>query len=367
MSGNSWNRKRASGGLWALAPEGKAGKREGRYFMRKEDVTTEVNRVLAFLSASQVSCDSSEEPDPEEFARLEEEEDLTDDWEQQEDELIIESAGTRDLVQQYLREIGAIPLLTAEEELELAKRKTNGDEDAKKHLVEANLRLVVNMARRYTNQNLPFLDLVQEGSMGLMKGVEKFDYTKGYKLSTYATWWIRQSITRALADHKRNIRLPVHMGEKISKLTKAHGALAVELGRMPSVEELAEAISESPETVHQLLSYMADTTSLDSPVGEDADSTLGDFVADERVLSPEKSIDMTMLKEQLHHALDHLTERERQVIIMRFGLEDGNPRTLEEVGSVLHVTRERIRQIEAKALRKIRFRAVREGLQAYLD
>ena len=245
---------------------------------------------------------------------------------------LLEGIGTEDPVRMYLKEIGTVPLLTADEELDLAQRKADGDEFAKERLIEANLRLVVSIAKRYTGRGMSFLDLVQEGNLGLIKGVEKFDYTKGYKLSTYATWWIRQSVTRALADQARTIRVPVHMVETINKMSKMQRKLTLELGYEPSVTELAEALD----------------------IGEEDDSNLGDFVADNNVVTPEGNVESVMLREHIDALLGDLKERERQVIVLRFGLEDGHPRTLEEVGKEFNVTRERIRQIEAKALRKLR-------------
>ncbi|MBQ7146046.1 MAG: RNA polymerase sigma factor RpoD [Lachnospiraceae bacterium] len=264
------------------------------------------------------------------------------------------SAGTEDHVRMYLKEIGMVPLLTAEEEQELAKKKAQGDENAKNRLIEANLRLVVSIAKRYTGRGLSFLDLVQEGNLGLMKGVEKFDYTKGYKLSTYATWWIRQSVTRALADQARTIRVPVHMVETINKLTKTQRKLTLELGYEPSIAELAEAMEMSQERVMEIMQIAREPASLETPIGEEDDSNLGDFVADTIGVTPEENIEAVMLREQIYAILDDLKDREREVIKRRFGLEDNHPRTLEEVGREFDVTRERIRQIEAKAIRKLR-------------
>ena len=259
-----------------------------------------------------------------------------------------------DPVRMYLKEIGKVSLLTADEEIELAKRMEQGDEDAKKRLAEANLRLVVSIAKRYTGRGMSFLDLVQEGNLGLIKGVEKFDYTKGYKLSTYATWWIRQSVTRALADQARTIRVPVHMVETINKMSKMQRKLTLELGYEPSVTELAEALEMSEDKVMEIMQIAREPASLETPIGEEDDSNLGDFVADSNAVTPEGNVESVMLREHIDALLGDLKERERQVIVLRFGLEDGHPRTLEEVGKEFNVTRERIRQIEAKALRKLR-------------
>ena len=288
---------------------------------------------------------------------------------------LLEGIGTEDPVRMYLKEIGTVPLLSAEEEIRLAKRKAEGDVNAKERLIEANLRLVVSIAKRYTGRGMSFLDLVQEGNLGLIKGVEKFDYTKGYKLSTYATWWIRQSVTRALADQARTIRVPVHMVETINKMSKMQRKLTLELGYEPSVAELSEALGMSEDKVMEIndnkigkISQMLYDTmtgiqwgkiarepaSLETPIGEEDDSNLGDFVADGNVVTPEGNVESVMLREHIDALLGDLKERERQVIILRFGLEDGHPRTLEEVGKAFNVTRERIRQIEAKALRKLR-------------
>ena len=267
---------------------------------------------------------------------------------------LLEGIGTEDPVRMYLKEIGTVPLLTADEELELAKRKADGDEQAKDRLIEANLRLVVSIAKRYTGRGMSFLDLVQEGNLGLIKGVEKFDYAKGYKLSTYATWLIRQSVTRALADQARTIRVPVHMVETINKMSKMQRKLTLELGYEPSVAELAEALEMSEDKVMEIMQIAREPASLETPIGEEDDSNLGDFVADNNVLTPEGNVESVMLKEHIDALLGDLKERERQVIVLRFGLEDGHPRTLEEVGKAFNVTRERIRQIEAKALRKLR-------------
>ena len=267
---------------------------------------------------------------------------------------LLEGIGTEDPVRMYLKEIGTVPLLTAEEEYALAMKKQEGDEYAKQRLIEANLRLVGSIAKRYTGRGMSFLDLVQEGNLGLIKGVEKFDPEKGFKLSTYATWWIRQSVTRALADQARTIRVPVHMVETINKMSKMQRKLTLELGYEPSVKELAEHLDMTEEKVQEIMQIAREPASLETPIGEEDDSNLGDFVADANVLSPEGNVESVMLREHIDSLLDDLKERERQVIVLRFGLEDGHPRTLEEVGREFNVTRERIRQIEAKALRKLR-------------
>lgn len=267
---------------------------------------------------------------------------------------LLEGVGTEDPVRMYLKEIGTVPLLSAEEELELAKRKSEGDEAAKQKLIEANLRLVVSIAKRYTGRGMSFLDLVQEGNLGLIKGVEKFDYDKGFKLSTYATWWIRQSVTRALADHARTIRVPVHMVETINRMSKMQRKLTLELGYEPSTQELAAALDMTEEKVLEIMQIAREPASLETPIGEEDDSNLGDFVADNNTVTPEANIESVMLREHIDTLLQDLKDREREVIILRFGLRDGHPRTLEEVGKEFKVTRERIRQIEAKALRKLR-------------
>ena len=269
-------------------------------------------------------------------------------------EQLLEGVASTDPIREYLKEIGSIPLLTQEQEQDLAKRKSEGDAEAGKKLVEANLRLVVSIAKRYTGRGMSFLDLVQEGNLGLIKGVEKFDYTKGYKLSTYATWWIRQSVTRALADQARTIRVPVHMVETINKMSKMQRKLTLELGYEPSVAELAEALDMTEDKVMEIMQIAREPASLETPIGEEDDSNLGDFVADSNVVTPEGNVESVMLREHIDALLGDLKERERQVIVLRFGLEDGHPRTLEEVGKEFNVTRERIRQIEAKALRKLR-------------
>ena len=280
---------------------------------------------------------------------------------------LLEGIGTEDPVRMYLKEIGTVPLLTADEELELAQRKADGDESAKERLIEANLRLVVSIAKRYTGRGMSFLDLVQEGNLGLIKGVEKFDYTKGYKLSTYATWWIRQSVTRALADQARTIRIPVHMVETINKLIRVSRQLLQELGREPTPEEIAEEMSMPVERVREILKISQEPVSLETPIGEEEDSHLGDFIQDDNVPVPADAAAFSLLKEQLNEVLGTLTEREQKVLRLRFGLDDGRARTLEEVGKEFNVTRERIRQIEAKALRKLRHPSRSRKLKDYLD
>lgn len=267
---------------------------------------------------------------------------------------ILEGVSTEDPVRMYLKEIGNVPLLSGEEEVELAKRVEQGDEEAKKKLTEANLRLVVSIAKKYVGRGMPFLDLIQEGNMGLMKAVDKFDYTKGYKFSTYATWWIRQAITRGIADTGRTIRVPVHMVETINKTLRMTRTLLQELGREPTPEEVAARLNVPVARVREVLKISRDPVSLDTPIGEEDDSHLGDFIEDDTALSPSDSAAFSMLREELKSALESLTDRERQVIELRFGLLDGRARTLEEVGKEFNVTRERIRQIEAKALRKLR-------------
>lgn len=267
---------------------------------------------------------------------------------------IAESMSANDPVRMYLKEIGKIPLLTAEEELALAKRLEAGDEEAHNQMVEANLRLVVSIAKRYVGRGLPFLDLIQEGNFGLIKAVGKFDYTKGYKFSTYATWWIRQAISRAIADHARTIRIPVHMVETINRVSRAQHELVQELGRDPSTAEIADRLHISEEKVEEILRVSQEPISLETPVGEEDDSHLGDFIQDEDASEPADAASYMMLKEQLSTVLKTLTYREEQVLCMRYGLKDGKMHTLEEVGEKFNVTRERIRQIEAKALRKLR-------------
>ena len=279
---------------------------------------------------------------------------------------VLEGVSTEDPVRMYLKEIGNVPLLSTDEEVELAKRVEEGDEEAKKALTEANLRLVVSIAKKYVGRGMPFLDLIQEGNMGLMKAVDKFDYTKGYKFSTYATWWIRQAITRGIADTGRTIRVPVHMVETINKTLRMTRTLLQELGREPTPEEVAERLGVPVARVREVLKISRDPVSLDTPIGEEDDSHLGDFIEDDSALSPSDSAAFSMLREELSTALESLTDRERQVVRLRFGLEDGRARTLEEVGKEFNVTRERIRQIEAKALRKLRHPSRSKRLKDFL-
>lgn len=272
-----------------------------------------------------------------------------------------------DPVRMYLKEIGKVPLLSAEREIELAQRMEDGDEDAKKELAEANLRLVVSIAKRYVGRGMLFLDLIQEGNLGLIKAVEKFDYHKGYKFSTYATWWIRQAITRAIADQARTIRIPVHMVETINKLIRVSRQLLQELGREPTPEEIARELDMPVERVREILKISQEPVSLETPIGEEEDSHLGDFIQDDNVPIPAEAAAQTLLKEQLNEVLDTLTDREQKVLRLRFGMNDGRARTLEEVGKEFDVTRERIRQIEAKALRKLRHPSRSRKLRDYLD
>ena len=278
-----------------------------------------------------------------------------------------EGVSIEDPVRMYLKEIGKVPLLSAEEEITLAQRMEEGDESAKKRLAEANLRLVVSIAKRYVGRGMLFLDLIQEGNLGLIKAVEKFDYRKGYKFSTYATWWIRQAITRAIADQARTIRIPVHMVETINKLIRVSRQLLQELGREPHPEEIAEEMNMSVERVREILKISQEPVSLETPIGEEEDSHLGDFIQDDNVPVPADAAAFTLLKEQLVEVLGTLTEREQKVLRLRFGLDDGRARTLEEVGKEFNVTRERIRQIEAKALRKLRHPSRSRKLKDYLD
>ena len=278
-----------------------------------------------------------------------------------------EGVSIEDPVRMYLKEIGKVPLLSAEEEITLAQRMEEGDESAKKRLAEANLRLVVSIAKRYVGRGMLFLDLIQEGNLGLIKAVEKFDYRKGYKFSTYATWWIRQAITRAIADQARTIRIPVHMVETINKLIRVSRQLLQELGREPHPEEIAEEMNMSVERVREILKISQEPVSLETPIGEEEDSHLGDFIQDDNVPVPADAAAFTLLKEQLVEVLGTLTEREQKVLRLRFGLDDGRARTLEEVGKEFNVTRERIRQIEAKALRKLRHPRRSRKLKDYLD
>ena len=278
-----------------------------------------------------------------------------------------EGVSIEDPVRMYLKEIGKVSLLSADEEIELAKRMEKGDEAAKKRLAEANLRLVVSIAKRYVGRGMLFLDLIQEGNLGLIKAVEKFDYRKGYKFSTYATWWIRQAITRAIADQARTIRIPVHMVETINKLIRVSRQLLQELGREPTPEEIAEEMDMPVDRVREILKISQEPVSLETPIGEEEDSHLGDFIQDDNVSVPADAAAFTLLKEQLVEVLSTLTDREQKVLRLRFGLDDGRARTLEEVGKEFNVTRERIRQIEAKALRKLRHPSRSRKLKDYLD
>ncbi|RCW52893.1 RNA polymerase primary sigma factor [Halanaerobium sp. ST460_2HS_T2] len=301
-------------------------------------------------------------------SKLEDEEDEDDEDENSGLDLSVpKGVGIDDPVRMYLKEIGKVDLLTADEEVELAKRMEQGDEWAKQQLVEANLRLVVSIAKKYVGRGMLFLDLIQEGNMGLMKAVEKFDYTKGYKFSTYATWWIRQAITRSIADQARTIRVPVHMVETINKLIRVSRQLLQEKGREPKAEEIGEEMDISAEKVREIMKIAQEPVSLETPIGEEEDSHLGDFIEDEDSPAPASAASYILLKEQLDGVLDTLTDREKRVLELRFGIEDGRPRTLEEVGKEFGVTRERIRQIEAKALRKLRHPSRSKKLKDYLE
>ena len=283
------------------------------------------------------------------------------------EEGISEGINIEDNVRMYLKEIGKIPLLTWEDEIELSKKMEEGDEVAKQQLAEANLRLVVSIAKKYVGRGMQLLDLIQEGNLGLMKAVEKFDYNKGYKFSTYATWWIRQAITRAIADQARTIRIPVHMVETINKATKISRQLLQELGREPKPEEIAREMNVSEDRVREILKIAQEPVSLESPVGEEEDSHLGDFIKDDNITTPAEAATYMLLKEQLEEVMKDLSEREQQVLRMRFGLDDGHPLTLEQVGKYFNVTRERIRQIEAKALRKLKHPSRSKNLKDYLE
>ncbi|MDR7416348.1 MAG: RNA polymerase sigma factor RpoD [Armatimonadota bacterium] len=294
-------------------------------------------------------------------------EDEEEDQEKAVDVETLEGVSVDDPVRMYLKEIGRVPLLTAQEEVELAKRMEKGDEEAKRKLIEANLRLVVAIAKKYVGRGMLFLDLIQEGNLGLIRAVEKFDWRKGYKFSTYATWWIRQAITRALADQARTIRIPVHMVETINKLVRVSRQLLQQKGREPTPEEIAEEMGLTPERVREIMKIAQEPISLETPIGEEEDSHLGDFIEDQEALAPAEAASYTLLKEQLESVLETLTPRERKVLKLRFGLDDGRPRTLEEVGREFGVTRERIRQIEAKALRKLRHPSRSKRLRDFIE
>ena len=330
-----------------------------------------MEKILEFLEASGVDILRISDSDADALI-LDDDEDLKLDADgdvdlESIDLSVPEGVSIEDPVRMYLKEIGKVNLLTADEEIELAKRMEEGDEDAKKRLAEANLRLVVSIAKRYVGRGMLFLDLIQEGNLGLIKAVEKFDYRKGYKFSTYATWWIRQAITRAIADQARTIRIPVHMVETINKLIRVSRQLLQELGRKPTPEEIAEEMDMPVDRVREILKISQEPVSLETPIGEEEDSHLGDFIQDDNVPVPADAAAFTLLKEQLVEVLGTLTDREQKVLRLRFGLDDGRARTLEEVGREFNVTRERIRQIEAKALRKLRHPSRSRKLKDYLD
>ena len=333
----------------------------------------QMEKVLDFLEASGVDVLRISGNDEELILDVDDDADIEKMDDEEEIELdkidlsVPEGVSIEDPVRMSLKEIGKVSLLTADEEIELAKRMEQGDEEAKKRLAEANLRLVVSIAKRYVGRGMLFLDLIQEGNLGLIKAVEKFDYRKGYKFSTYATWWIRQAITRAIADQARTIRIPVHMVETINKLIRVSRQLLQELGREPTPEEIAEEMKMPVERVREILKISQEPVSLETPIGEEEDSHLGDFIQDDNVPVPADAAAFTLLKEQLIEVLGTLTEREQKVLRLRFGLDDGRARTLEEVGKEFNVTRERIRQIEAKALRKLRHPSRSRKLKDYLD
>ena len=321
-------------------------------------------KVLDSLEAMGVDVVSEVTEPPEEELIMDDGEEFS---AENEDLSVPEGIATDDPVRMYLKEIGKVPLLTAEEELEIAQRMAAGDEEARKKLSESNLRLVVSIAKRYVGRGMQFLDLIQEGNLGLIKAVEKFDYSKGYKFSTYATWWIRQAITRAIADQARTIRIPVHMVETINKLIRVSRQLLQEYGREPTPEEIAKEMGVSEEKVREITKIAQEPVSLETPIGEEEDSHLGDFIPDDDIPAPAEAAAFTMLKEQLTDVLDTLTPREEKVLRLRFGLDDGRARTLEEVGREFNVTRERIRQIEAKALRKLRHPSRSKKLKDFLE
>lgn len=325
-----------------------------------------IDKIYEKFEADNIAVfNNGDEEDPNEEMLLEIEESNEDIEELDQTDYALASAGSDDPVHLYLKEIGNYPLLSTDDEVALSKRIEQGDEEAKNLLAESNLRLVVSIAKRYVGRGLSFLDLIQEGNLGLMKAVEKFDYTKGFKFSTYATWWIRQAITRSIADQSRTIRIPVHMSEVINRTYRVSRNLLQILGREPTEAELAEAMKLPIEKVREVLKVSADPVSLDTPIGEEDDSHLGDFIQDDSIVGPEEAATYAILKDQISKLLDTLTEREQRVLILRFGLEDGRSRTLEEVGKEFNVTRERIRQIEAKALRKLRHPSRAKLLKGY--
>ena len=354
----------------------KAGKISTKEIAALEEKGVDADSIAKFydaLEANKIDIDISDDDaatilddiDMPEIEELNEIEEVTE--EEMSDVKVDDSYSTDDPVRMFLKEIGKVPLLTAEEEVELAIRMSQGDEEAKRRMTEANLRLVVSIAKRHVGRGMLFLDLIQEGNLGLIKAVEKFDYTKGYKFSTYATWWIRQAITRAIADQARTIRIPVHMVETINKVIRVSRQLLQELGHDPSAEEIAERLDMPVDKVREIMRVAQEPVSLETPIGEEEDSHLGDFIPDDDAPVPAEAASQTLLKEQLADVLKTLTPREEKVLRLRFGLEDGRPRTLEEVGKEFNVTRERIRQIEAKALRKLRHPSRSKKLRDFLD
>ena len=325
----------------------------------------QIEKIYDQLEANGIEVISYE--NPAEFEEIETEVEQLESAENMEKMLQQEGLAIDDPVRMYLKEIGKVPLLDAEKELEIAERMANGDEEAKQMLIEANLRLVVSIAKRYVGKGMFFLDLIQEGNLGLMKAVEKFDYTKGYKFSTYATWWIRQAITRAIADQARTIRIPVHMVETIHKVSRYQRQLLQELGHEATPDEVAEKIGMSPEKVREIMKIAQDPVSLETPIGEEEDSHLGDFIPDDDSPAPQDAASYAMLREQIKEVLHTLTPREEHVLKLRYGLNDGRTHTLEEVGKEFNITRERIRQIEAKALRKLRHPSRSKRLKDFLD
>ena len=353
----------------------KAGKLSSKDLMALEDMNLSSEETEKFydrlesLNIDVLSDDALPPVDEDALPELEELEEIEEVTEEEmnETEAMADTFSTDDPVRMYLKEIGKVPLLTPEEEQDLAKRMAEGDEEAKRRMAEANLRLVVSIAKRYVGRGMLFLDLIQEGNLGLIKAVEKFDYTKGYKFSTYATWWIRQAITRAIADQARTIRIPVHMVETINKVIRVSRQLLQELGHDPSAEEIAAEMNMPVDKVRDILKIAQEPVSLETPIGEEEDSHLGDFIPDEDASEPSEAASFSLLKEQLMEVLDTLTPREKKVLELRFGIVDGRTRTLEEVGKEFNVTRERIRQIEAKALRKLRHPSRSKKLRDFLN